>query len=223
MGSPDAAPSGVGARWGCLSQERPTRFIVAWGFGENEDDAAPPVVRKTRARTRGQAGVPWVSDGRAVYRREVPKTYRDPHRSGRRGRPRLERTAGVGLVQAVKQREGSIVVGVEVRVVLGEPIACPYTVHIERLNGVLRDRLACLTRKTHAFAKVSASWDAAVMLSVFEHNWLRPHRALREGPVEGLEPRLYRQRTPAMAIGLTDHLWSWEEFLTHRIYHYQRE
>lgn len=219
----------MGARWGCLSQDRPTRFVVAWGFGESEDVAAPQVVRKTRARTLGQKGVPWVSDGRAVYRREIPKTYRDSHRSGRRGRPKLAPTEGVGLVQAVKQREGGRVVRVEVRVVLGEPIECPYTVHIERLNGVsktlgteLRDRLACLTRKTHAFAKQTATWDGAVRLSLFEHNWLRPHRALREGPMEGLEPRLYRQRTPAMAIGLTDRIWSWEEFLTHHIYHYQR-
>lgn len=94
---------------------------------------------------------------------------------------------------------------------------------MERLNGVLRDRLACLTRKTHAFAKQTATWDAGVVLSLFEHNWLRPHRALREGPMEGLQPRRYHQRTPAMAIGLTDHVWSWQEFLTHRIYHYQWE
>jgi hypothetical protein len=129
----------------------------------------------------------------------------------------------MGLVQAVKQRKGGRVTGVEAKVVFGEPIDCPYTVHIERLNGVLRDRLACLTRKTHAFAKDVATWDAAVSLSLFEHNWLRPHRALREGPIRGMEPRRYLQRTPAMAIGLTDHIWSWEEFLTHRIYHYQRE
>jgi len=28
----------------------------------------------------------------------------------------------------------------------------------------------------------------------------------------------YRRRSPA--IGLTDHVWSWEEFLTYRHYHY---
>lgn len=213
----------MGPRWGCLSQDRPTRFVAAWGFGESEDEVAPQVVQKTRERTVVHKGVPWVSDGRAVYQTEVPKTYRDPHRTGRRGRPQLVPTAGAGLVQAVKQRKGGRVTGIEARVVFGEPIDCPYTVHIERLNGVLRDRLACLTRKTHAFAKSVATWDAAVSLSLFEHNWLRPHRALREGPVTGMEPRRYLQRTPAMAIGLSDHIWSWQEFLTHPIYHYQRE
>jgi hypothetical protein len=33
--------------------------------------------------------------------------------------------------------------------------------------------------------------------------------------------RRYQPRTPAMAIGLTDHIWTWDEFLHYR--HYQRE
>ena len=85
-------------------------------------------------------------------------------------------------------------------------------VHIERLNGVLRDRLACLTRKTHAFAKSTSTWDALFGLALFEHNWLRTHPALSQpSTVPG---RYYERRTPAMAIGLTDHRWSWREFLS---------
>jgi hypothetical protein len=49
----------------------------------------------------------------------------------------------------------------------------------ERWNGVLRDRLNVRTRKTHAFAKTTGAWDAWVILCWFEHNGLRPHRALR--------------------------------------------
>ncbi|MDQ7029061.1 MAG: hypothetical protein Q9O62_04450 [Ardenticatenia bacterium] len=86
---------------------------------------------------------------------------------------------------------------------------------------MLRDRLNALTRKTHAFAKDTRTWDALVTVCLFEHNWLRPHSALRE-PAEGLpNGQRYRRRTPAMAIGLTDHVWSWEEFLTFKHYHYQ--
>ena len=85
-------------------------------------------------------------------------------------------------------------------------------VHIERLNGVLRDRLAALTRKTHAFAKSVPTWDALFGLALFEHNWLRPHPALSQPST--MPGRYYERRTPAMAIGLTDHRWSWREFLT---------
>jgi hypothetical protein len=91
------------------------------------------------------------------------------------------------------------------------------------LNGVLRDRLNALTRRTHAFAKQAATWEALVIECLFEHNWIRPHPVLRER-AEGLPGgRRYRQRTPAMAIGLADHVWSWEEFLSFKCYQYARE
>lgn len=213
----------MGPRWGCLSQDRPSRFVVAWAFAASEDAAAPLVVEQTRRRAHGRAGVAWVSDGRRVYRREVWRVYRDPLRAGKRGRPPLVLTPGVSLTQAVKHRRHGRVVRLEVRPAIGQPIPCPYPVHEERLNGVLRDRLNCLTRKTHAFAKEAQTWDAAVTLGLFEHNWLRPHPALREPANDLPNGRRYRQRTPAMALELTDHIWSWEEFLTFRHYHYHKE
>jgi hypothetical protein len=103
--------------------------------------------------------------------------YRDPQRPRKRGRPRLVSTPRVGWTQAIKHRCQGRVVRIEVCQVWGEPIACPYAVHEERLNGVLRDRLNCLTRKTHAFAKREQTWDAAVVLCLFEGNWLRSHPA----------------------------------------------
>jgi IS1 family transposase len=196
-----------------VSVDRPTRFVIAWAFGPAEDAAAPALVALTRRRTQGQRGVPWVSDGRRVYRREIRRVYRDPQRTGRRGRPALVRTPGSGLTQAVKRRRKGRVVGVAVRTVWGPRSACPYVVYEERLNGVLRDRLACLTRKTHAFAKDGPTWDAAVTLCLFEVNWMRPHHALREPLDRPVDGRRYRPRTPAMAMGLTDHVWTWEEFL----------
>ena len=44
---------------------------------------------------------------------------------------------------------------------------------------MLRDRPACLTRKTHAFAKAASTWDALPEVVLFEHNWLRQPPALR--------------------------------------------
>jgi len=92
----------------------------------------------------------------------------------------------------------------------------PGTVHIERVNGTLRDRLNALTRKTHAFAKRDATFDALVHLQLFEHNWIRPHRALRLPLLA--ESRRYQPRTPAMALGLTQHPWPWITFLTTSLY-----
>jgi hypothetical protein len=104
---------------------------------------------------------------------------------------------------------------VEVRATLGAKMKPAGTVHVERLNGAFRDRLNALTRKTHAFAKRDATFDALVDLQLFDHNFHRPHRALRLQACAGVHR--YQQRSPAMALGVTDHLWSFQDLLTTRI------
>lgn len=201
-----------------MSLVRDTRFAIAWQAAASEAQAAPEVIRQTRDRTAGRTGCVWISDGHPIYAKTIRGIYRDPVRTGRRGRPRLVRTPGVGLTQVVKHRKGRRVVKVEVRHRFGPAPKCPHTVRQERLNGVLRDRLACLTRKTHAFAKRRRTWDAAVGLALFEHNWMRPHSALRQKRTDLTGGRRYVRRSPAMAIGLSNHVWSWIEFLSHAVY-----
>lgn len=77
----------------------------------------------------------------------------------------------------------------------------------------VRDRLNALTRKTHAFAKQTRTWDALVMLCLFEPNGIHPHQAVQERAEGWPGGRRDRPRTLAMAIGLTDHIGGWEEFL----------
>jgi hypothetical protein len=126
--------------------------------------------------------------------------------TGKRERPPLVPTPGVGRIQAVQRCCRGRIVRVGVRPVLGEAVDGLYPVHEERWNGVVRNRLNALTRKTRVFAKTVKTWDARVILCLFEHNGLRPHWALREAQ-EGLpEGRRDRLRTPAMAIGWIDHL-----------------
>jgi hypothetical protein len=135
----------------------------------------------------------WIRDGRPVYRRAVRQVYRDAQPTGKRGRPPLAPTPGVGLIQAVKRRHRGRMVRVEVRPVLGEAVDGPYPVHEERLNGVLRDRLNALSRKTHAFAKTVETWDALVIL-------------LGLTQLAGRDPHIWRvigQNTPYMAVRMT--------------------
>jgi IS1 family transposase len=193
--------------------DRQSRFVVAHASGRREEALATEAIRKTHARSRGRP-VGWCSDGWRAYPRAIRRAYRRPvMRTGRRGRPPLRVPEGLSLTQTIKHRDKrGRLLGVEVRATIGAAVERPALVHSERLNGVLRDRLACLTRKTHAFAKNTSTWDALFGLALFEHNWLRAHPALsRPSSVPG---RCYERRTPAMAIGLTDHCWSWQEFLT---------
>jgi hypothetical protein len=187
---------------------------VAWASGPREDTLAEAVVATTRRRTKGHVGIPYVTDGWEPYVTTIKATYRE--REPWAGNPNwaiLKPTEGIRLTQAVKHRKGRRLERVEVRATIGQLVDQPYAVHLERLNGILRDRLNCLTRKTHGFAKEAETWDALFTLALFEHNWLRPHVALRLPLPEPHQARRYGRRSPAMALGLTDHVWPWEEFL----------
>ncbi len=197
-----------------MIQDRESRFIVAHASGRRrEETLATEAIRKAHARSQGQL-VPWCSDGWRAYPKAITHAYRRPVRTGRRGRPPLGLPEGLSLTQTIKHRdEHGRLLSVETRTTIGAAeVEQPVPVHIERLNGVLRDRLACLTRKTHAFAKSTSTWEALFGLALFEHNWLRPHPALSQP--SSVPGRYYERRTPAMAIGLSDHRWSWREFLT---------
>jgi hypothetical protein len=194
--------------------------VVAWTSGRRDAELARTLVRTTRERTAGRVGIPWVSDGWTPYVDAIQEVYRDPLPATGLPWEIFLPTPGVTLTQVVKHRQGRrLKKQVEVRVALGEPVAQPYTVQVERQNGVLRDRLACLTRKTHAFAKDPAVWRACFGLALFEHNWILPHVALRLPVDPPAGERRYTQRTPAMVQGLADHAWSLIELLTHPIYH----
>lgn len=201
-----------------MSQHRTSRFIVAFSVKRSEEDAAAEVVPLTRERTAGRRGILWISDGQHAYKYWVRKVYRDRVSTGR-GRPRLVATPGVGLTQIVKQRVGYRIKDVTVRHCFGAETEDPQTVRIERLNGTLRDRLNCLTRKTHGFAKRERTWKALVGLGMFEHNWIREHPALRQVGTDLPQGKRYRRQTPAMAIGLSECPWTWEELLTRRVDH----
>jgi IS1 family transposase len=201
----------VGDRWACLIVDRASRFVVAHATGRRDEDLAARAVGLARARTGGRP-LAWCSDGWRPYPTAITRAYRRPVHTGRRGRPPLRVPAGVALTQTVKHRDRrGRLVRVETRATVGAPVPRPAPVHVERLNGALRDRLAALTRKTHAFAKTAATWDALVGLALFEHNWLRPHPALRRPTAA--PGRRYERRTPAMALGLADHPWPWVAFL----------
>lgn len=189
--------------------------MVAWATGSLGEDLIERAVTSTVQRTH-QRPLAWFSDGWHGYRSILLRAYRKPVRTGKRGRPRLVVAETVSLTQTVKHRdEHGRLVSVEICAALGASLEPAGTVHVERLNGALRDRLNALTRKTHAFAKRDVTWDALVGLQLFDHNFHRAHRALRLPLADGVHR--YRQRSPAMALGLTDHLWSFQDLLTSRV------
>jgi transposase-like protein/IS1 family transposase len=88
------------------------------------------------------------------------------------------------------------------------------TSFIERLNGTFRERLASFTRKCrHAASKIETV-HAGIYLIGCTYNFCFFHHELSKPKKKG---GYGYPCTPAMASGITDHLWSVKELLTYKI------
>jgi hypothetical protein len=80
---------------------------------------------------------------------------------------------------------------------------------LERQHLTDRHRNARKRRKTYCFSKDWRAHEAATYFSLYSYNYCWPVRTLRARSPD--RPR--QARTPAMAAGLTDHVWSLAEWL----------
>jgi len=88
------------------------------------------------------------------------------------------------------------------------------TAFVERLNLTLRHLIAALQRRTWSLAATLHGLRWRVALGAGYYNFCRCHASLSLALPNG---RL-RRRTPAMALGITDHPWSVQEFISHPVY-----
>ncbi len=88
------------------------------------------------------------------------------------------------------------------------------TSFIERLNGTFRERLASLTRKCrHAASKIETVHTGIYLIGC-TYNFCFAHHELSKSQKKG---GFGMPCTPAMASGLTDHIWSVRELLTLKV------
>jgi IS1 family transposase/transposase-like protein len=88
------------------------------------------------------------------------------------------------------------------------------TAFIERLNLTLRHLVAALSRRGWALAHNREGLRWRMALAAGYYNFCRTHHSLRVPMGEGR----FRGRTPAMALGVTNHCWRVHEFITHPVY-----
>jgi len=85
------------------------------------------------------------------------------------------------------------------------------TAFIERLNATFRERLASLTRRSRHAARRLHALETGMYLIGCTYNFCVVHHELTKASHMGFAC------TPAMAAGLTDHIWSVCELLSYRI------
>jgi transposase-like protein len=167
-------------------------------------------------------------DGFSTYIKAVRGAFRVPLHTGRQGRPRLLLAQGLMLGQVVKQYKNGRVVGVSRRVILGTHSTIKgvlgrtgtgsdiNTAYIERLNATFRAMLVPLVRRGRALARTTVQLSAQMWLVGVTYNFCWEHTALRQVSIVGGQLRV-RGRTPAMAAGLADQPWTFEQLLTYQV------
>jgi transposase-like protein len=193
--------------------------LFVWGEVSTKRDK--PLIERLMTQVRAAAGsvvqpILVAVDGLPAYPNAIRKAFSDKFYSGNPGRPPLLPWSDLHIVQVVKQRRGYTLTKVSRRLAHGclnrgyDLIACSQagfglinTAYIERLNATFRARMPALVRRTRNLARTTQRIETNLFWTGSVYNFCTIHTSL--------------DATPAMAAGLTEHVWSVEELLRLRL------
>ncbi len=229
-----------GDAWGWIAFAPVWRLVVACVIGKRTQESANLLLARVAQVT--DTHLPFfTSDQLPEYKNSLLHTYGQWHTPPRRGdrgvlpKPRRRPPPGLLYAQVVKQREKGRGVEVGTQVIFGDPqaiAAClavspvSHTINtslVERDNLTQRQSNRRLTRRTNRFSKDIPWFEKQLWLSLAYYHLVLPHESLRE-PLPMPEstrgtgsPRKWRSVTPAMAAGMTGHVWTTTELLSYRV------
>jgi hypothetical protein len=195
-------------------------LVVSAVVGKRTEDNARQLVYELRERTDGRSLNRITSDEYPAYATAIAEVYAVPTVSAAGAGTTRCRPQELVYATVPQTRANNRVVKVEARLVFGTLVslaaalvwavlAWVNTVFVERAHGTDRHRNSRKVRKTYRFSKDWGGHAAMSYFTLYSGNFCGTVRTLR---VE-VAPRRYRQRTPAMAAGLTDQVGSLEEGL----------
>ncbi|HZC79976.1 MAG TPA: hypothetical protein VE258_19630, partial [Ktedonobacterales bacterium] len=214
-----------GVVWLALALAVPTCLWLGGVVSAQRDGALAGALVALVRRAAARTSLLWSVDGWRPYLPTIMRAFRDPIRTGQRGRPRLVGWTGLAIGQVVKHHARHHarrhLVGLLRRVALGteeqaqallaqtQEAGVLNTAWIEWLNATFRARLCALVRRGRALARQLPTLHQAMYLTGTVYNFCTPHRTLSQ--------RAHAPSTPAMAAAITDHRWSVEELVTYRV------
>jgi IS1 family transposase len=217
-----------GDNWDHVAFDPEHRLVVSVVPGKRTAEHVHELVHDFKQRTQGRVMNLITTDEYPVYETALLEAYGkevQPERTGKPGRPKKPYKVPppeLNYATVHKTRQKGRVVKIDYRVVFGTVAAVMAalalslvskainTAFIERHNGTDRNRNGRKVRKTYCFSKDWQVHDSVTYFTMYTYNFCWPVRTLRIQDSDGN----WQQRTPAMAAGLTDHVWSLSEWLT---------
>ena len=209
-----------------------TRLFICHHEGDRSTEAAINLFKDVERRRSIHSPIPvFTSDNWDPFEEGLLNVYgylETPRYNGvgRKPLPILIPYPSLKYAQVCKRKEKGRVVEVLQRVVFGDPDEVMEslgvdsdgkinTAYIERLNLTIRNSLARFVRRGMNCSKDLRMHSQAIDFFQAWYNLVKPHQSLRLEVNEGR--KRWAQRTPAMAEGLTDHVWTLKELLTFRV------
>lgn len=225
--------------WVWIAFDPETKVVLGFVLGKRTKDRAVRLLKRVHEVIEPGTFPLFTSDELSSYEDAIVEVFGitiHPERQGDVGRfPKPRRVAHPKLKYAVvhKHREGNHVTKVERRIVLGHPKKIEKTLRgstasktvntsgVERENGKLRAGASRLRRKTHGFSREKTMLRSGISLTLGYDHYCRGHKSLRRRkpgrPPQRAGLRRWNQRTPMMAQGKTDHVWTVRELVLHRV------
>jgi len=221
--------------WEATAIDPESRLLIGFVVGKRNEALLKELMISTKKRLKEPRDLVLMSDGEKSYETLFPTVFGEPYRPARKGvrgrfpkvRHRINRS--LAHLQLIKRRQGGRVVEVRSRVAHGSQKRVnkelgqlgyekPNLSAIERQNATSRMMNAYLVRRSLAFSRTEESREALGWWSAIVYNFCRTQRGLRVPSNSSEGRRCYEQRTPAMAAGLTDYIWTVANVLRSPVY-----
>jgi IS1 family transposase len=223
----DPTDAEQGDHWDHVALDPEHRLVVSVVPGKRTAENVTGLVKDFQQRTGNRPMNLITSDEYPAYETAILEAYGQevrPERTGKRGRPRSPYKVPppeLNYATVHKTREKGRVSKIDFRVVFGTVATVTAalaksvvsrainTAFVERHNGTDRNRNSRKVRKTYGFSKDWQVHQAVTYFTNYSYNFCWPVHTLREHDIHGR----WHARTPAMAAGLTDHVWPLSEWL----------
>jgi len=183
---------GFGSIWTWVALDSDSKLAVSWLIGNRDAEYAKIFMEDVASRLKNR--VQLTTDGLKAYLEAVEENF----------------GSKIDFAQLIKMYGKPIdgehryspaeCTGTEKRIIQGKPKRKNIsTSHIERQNLTMRMSMRRFTRLTNGFSKKVENHSHAIALHFMYYNFVRIHKSLRV--------------TPAMQVGLTNHLWIIEDLV----------